>query len=151
MHTTIYIYIYIYIYIVIHRLTVLLYHNSSVWLDMKNASSWDWNPPNFMLDSILPLSHSDDIRQLGNYKALCSSFCLFTFCLTGYQSAQHEWQLLIPSPECSTLGAGEHIYCHPQTDCFVVSQLFSVARHEGCFKLELKRSDLKCKCQSIHK
>ena len=22
-----------------------------------------------------------------------------------------------------------YIYCHPQTDCFVVSQLFSVARH----------------------
>ena len=28
-----YIYIYIYIYIVNHRLTVSLYHNSSVWLD----------------------------------------------------------------------------------------------------------------------
>ena len=28
-----YIYIYIYIYIVLHRQTVSLYHNSSVWLD----------------------------------------------------------------------------------------------------------------------
>ena len=28
------IYIYIYIYIVIHRQTISLYHNSSVWLDM---------------------------------------------------------------------------------------------------------------------
>ena len=28
--------------------------------------------------------------------------------------------------------------CHPQTYCFVVSQLFSVARHVGGFKLELK-------------
>ena len=25
-----------------------------------------------------------------------------------------------------------YIYCHPQTDCFIVSQLFSVARHVGC-------------------
>ena len=24
-----------------------------------------------------------------------------------------------------------YIYCHPQTDCFIVSQLFSVARHAG--------------------
>ena len=31
--------IYIYIYIVIHRQTVLLYHNSSVWLDMLDTSS----------------------------------------------------------------------------------------------------------------
>ena len=27
-----------------------------------------------------------------------------------------------------------YIYCHPQTDCFVVSQLFSVARLIKCFK-----------------
>ena len=26
------------------------------------------------------------------------------------------------------------MYCPPQTDCFVVSQLFSVARHVGCLK-----------------
>ena len=31
--------------------------------------------------------------------------------------------------ELNSTGAGEHIYCHPQTDCFVVSQLFHVARH----------------------
>ena len=24
-----------------------------------------------------------------------------------------------------------YIYCHPQTDCFVLSELFSVARHAG--------------------
>ena len=30
-----------------------------------------------------------------------------------------------------------YIYCHPKTDCFVVSQLFSVARHVGRFKLGL--------------
>ena len=27
-----------------------------------------------------------------------------------------------------------YIYCHPQTDCFVISQLFTVARHTRCFK-----------------
>ena len=31
-----------------------------------------------------------------------------------------------------------YIYSHPHTDCFVVSQLFSVARHVGSFKLRLK-------------
>ena len=29
-------------------------------------------------------------------------------------------------------------YYHPQTDCFIVSQLFSVARHVGCLKLGSK-------------
>ena len=38
------------VYIVIHRQTVSLYHNSSVWLDTLDASSWDQNPPNFMLE-----------------------------------------------------------------------------------------------------
>ena len=27
-----------------------------------------------------------------------------------------------------------YIYCHPQTVCFVLSELFSVARHVGCSK-----------------
>ena len=34
------IYIYIYIYIVIQRHTVSLYHNSSVWLHIWDASNW---------------------------------------------------------------------------------------------------------------
>ena len=33
---------------------------------------------------------------------------------------------------------GAYIYCHPQIDCFVISQLFSVARHVGRLKLGLK-------------
>ena len=37
---------------------------------------------------------------------------------------------------------GERIYCHPQTDCFVVSQLFSVARHVGRLKLGSKPTQL---------
>ena len=28
--------------------------------------------------------------------------------------------------------------CHPQTDCFIVSQPISVARHATCFQLGLK-------------
>ena len=35
-----------------------------------------------------------------------------------------------------------HIYRHPQTDCFVVSQLFSVARHVGRLKLGSKPAQL---------
>ena len=27
-----------------------------------------------------------------------------------------------------------YIYCHPQTDCFVISQLFSVSKHVGHLK-----------------
>ena len=39
-------YIYIYIYTVIHRQTVLLYRNTSVWLDTLEPLNSDWNPPN---------------------------------------------------------------------------------------------------------
>ena len=35
-----------------------------------------------------------------------------------------------------------YIYCQPQTDCFIVSQLTSVVRHVGRFKLELKPTQL---------
>ena len=47
-----------------------------------------------------------------------------------------------------------YIYCHPQTDCFVVSQLFSVARHVGCLKLGLKPAQLYVRliplCQQVN-
>ena len=36
-------------YIVIHRQTIPLYYNSSVWLDTKDAWSWDRDSPNFTL------------------------------------------------------------------------------------------------------
>ena len=35
-----------------------------------------------------------------------------------------------------------YIYTLLSSDCFVVSQLFSVVRHVGCFKLGLKRAQL---------
>ena len=35
-----------------------------------------------------------------------------------------------------------YIYSHPQTDCFVLSELFSVARHAGHSKPELKPAQL---------
>ena len=44
-------------------------------------------------------------------------------------------------PECSN-PIRERIYSHPQTDCFVVSQLFSVARHVGHLKLGSKPAQL---------
>ena len=37
------------IYIYCYPQTVSLYHNSSVWLDREDASSWDRNPADFML------------------------------------------------------------------------------------------------------
>ena len=35
-----------------------------------------------------------------------------------------------------------YIYCHPQTGCFIVSQLFCVARYVGCLKLGSKPTQL---------
>ena len=35
-----------------------------------------------------------------------------------------------------------YMHCHPETDCFAVSQLFRVARHTGCFKLGPKPAQL---------
>ena len=37
---------------------------------------------------------------------------------------------------------GVCVYCHPQTDSFVISQLFSVARHVGRLKLGSKPTEL---------
>ena len=55
----------------------------------------------------------------------CSVY-LESFALCGRQPQ-------IPSPECST-HMGERIYCHPQRDCFIVSQLFSIYIYIYIFK-----------------
>ena len=50
-HTHIYIYIYTYMYVCmyVYRLTFVVpqYHNFSVWLDTRDASSWNRNPTDF--------------------------------------------------------------------------------------------------------
>ena len=73
-------YIYIYIYIFIHRQTVSLYHNSSVWLETEDAWSWDRNLPNVTLDLVSERSAN---VGFGNYKILgsnsSSSVHLYTF------------------------------------------------------------------------
>ena len=48
----------------------------------------------------------------------------------------------IPSDSLTTSASNIYIYCHPQTDCFIVSQLFRVAWHVGRLKLGLKPSQL---------
>ena len=50
------------------------------------------------------------------------------------------------SSKCKSLSWPIHfvlyVYCHPQTDCFIVSQLFNVARHAEHFKLGSKQAKL---------
>ena len=71
-------------------------------------------------------------RNLSWYVTLYAWHCAF-ICTLRQKSLQ--W------PGCST-HERERIYCHPQTDCFVVSQLFSAIRHAGRFNLESKPTEL---------
>ena len=116
--------IYIYIYIVIHRQTVSLYHDYSVWLDMQDASSWDRNPPKFTLDmaynsSVISVTYVSSriikhvywllLAYILCYRIPECSFRWRRFALRG-------WQPLIPSPECSTPGVGSvYILTHRKT------------------------------------
>ena len=76
----------IYIYIVIHRQTVLFYHNSSVWLDTQDARSRDWNPSNFTLDCVSDHSSTKRttlakgiLRYFYFFRNSSSSLCLHFF------------------------------------------------------------------------
>ena len=67
-----------------------------------------------------------DTRMLHSFEELCIT----------WEAAVNSFARVLNSPE------GERIYCHPQTDVFIVSQLFNVTRHVGCFKLGLKPTQL---------
>ena len=48
------------------------------------------------------------------------------------------WTILTNSLRTSTGYIYIYIYIHPQTECFVVSQIISMARHTRCFQLGSK-------------
>ena len=63
--------IYIYIHThthVIHRLIVLFYHNSSVWLDVQDAWSWDRNLADFYASQVF--CHTP-MRKLSVSEGIC--------------------------------------------------------------------------------
>ena len=74
------VYIYIYIYIVIHRQSVSLDHNSWVWLDARDASSWDRKPSDFTLVSWI--SYRRAIIFSVKERILCIYIFLFSFFFT---------------------------------------------------------------------
>ena len=66
----------------------------------------------------------------------------------------HSTQLLLGQPaflqlSCNHLYSYIYIYCHPQTDCFVQSELFSVARQARFLKLGSKPGWLKCQSKIL--
>ena len=148
IHIYIYIYIYtlnsvivlssvtidIYVYIYCHRQTDCFVvsqlfsgakHVGCLKLGLKPIQLCVWL-------SIIPLSQKVNVSSRIIRYYVVAFFCLH-FCLTRYQSAQFIQRALHYVSgsrkflcQC-TQPHGERIYCHPQTDCFVVSQLFNVA------------------------
>ena len=74
---------------VLHRQTVSLYHNLSVWLDTEDASSWDRNQTYFTLDLVSNCTAISAPYVSSRIITLfCISFHLFTFCDVGCRRTQ---------------------------------------------------------------
>ena len=118
------IYIYIYIYIIIHRQTVLLYHTTSVCLDMQDVSSWDRNPADFMSIGYLTPKLSSLPAQAKEFYSYILIY-LYAYqrleCTIQVKSFEftHMWSLVMPTWVLNPWWE-EHIYCPPWTDCFIV-------------------------------
>ena len=107
-------------------------------LDTQDARSRDRNPSNFTLDCV---SDHSATKRTTNFKVFlfletaAAAFVYIFLYPIGYQSAQFFRRALhyasggrqfLRQRAQPPWGS---IYCHPQTDCFVLSELFSVARH----------------------
>ena len=77
--------IYLSIYIVIHRQTVLLYYNSSMWLDTQSALSWDWNPSDFTKSDILLHIHQQTQHKWRDFTYMYYFSFVYIYTLNGYQ------------------------------------------------------------------
>ena len=149
------IYIYIYIYIYILSSTDRLFHpvrNLQCGYTFRMLENRDQNPSNFTLDLVSDCSaNKHTTLAKGIFKVLYSNSSsnvrLFTFFipyrLTRVLNSFDELCIMQAAAENSFASVfnphgGMYIYCHPPTDCFVLSELFSVARHVGCSKLGSK-------------
>ena len=84
--------VYIYIYIVIYRQTVSLYHNSSVWLDTRDASSWDRNPADLMLVGHLTPQLSSSRCKQRNFKVYILCVCIYIYMyMRACRNRKHSW------------------------------------------------------------
>ena len=96
--------------------SVSFYQNSSVWLDRLDSRNWDRNPVDSNANP--RFYHEETSASFGKFKWLCITIVfVYIYPLNGHRE--------LDSPELI------YIYCHPQTDCFVLSELFSVAWHAG--------------------
>ena len=90
--------------------------------------------------------------HLGFFLRICSDICLYLYMYIYIVKIQENLRLYsIKNLFCyyklfwcisKYLYIYIYIYCHPQTYYFIVSQLFSVARHIGPLKLESKPAQL---------
>ena len=107
---------------------------------------------------IIPLSHQSTYVSSGIIMGYVVAFVCLHFALPGTRVLNSFEELCITRVAAvdsftrvlNPHGGGERIYCHPLTDCGVVSQLFTVARHVGVFKLGLKPAQLYVKLSIIY-
>ncbi len=90
--------------------------------------------------SIIPLSHLVTYNSLGIIRYYVIAFVCLRFALPDPRVLNSHEELCITrvaavNSFARVLNSRGRVYCYPQTDCFVVSQLFSVARHVGRLKL----------------
>ena len=116
------IYLYIYIYIVFCHLQIDCFIVSQLFSVTRHTRRFKLRSKSAQLyvkPSILPLGQQSTYVSSEITMHYVSTFACFTFCLTGYQSAQFIRRVLhyasAQPPD------GGRIYCHPQTDCFIVS------------------------------
>ena len=152
-----YIYIYIYIYIYCHPQTDYFVVSQLISVD-KHARRFKLGlkptQPYIKL-CIIPLSWQSTYVSSGIIRHYVVAFACSHFAFWILECSIHmksfafqEWPLLFPSQECSTPST-EHLYCHPQTDGFIVSQLIN--RPAGCFKLGLKPAQLSFYLRNLNK
>ena len=133
-------YLLLYIF-VIHRQTVLLYQNSSVWLDTLDSQSWDQNPADSNANPRFYHSATRKPAQAKEFETLMYHICfVYIYPLNGYRelnSFEEPCFMLVAiitpfTRELNPTGVGEHIYCHPQTDCFIVYIYIYISSSSSC-------------------
>ena len=101
-----------------------------------------WKPAQLYVRlSIIPLSQLSTYVTLVIIRHYVVAFACLHFALTDTRVVNSYEELCITRVAVVNSFArvlnprGERIYCHPQTDCFVVSKLISVARQAGRFNI----------------
>ena len=120
-----------------YKQTVSLYHGSSVWLDTRNTSRWDWNQPNFTSDRYHTTQPATDPTEAREFNVYVLTFVCLHFTLSDTEMVNSLEKLCIT--RVATINSFNKVL-NPRSSCTDNTEFWITHTHTHTHSLSLSLS-----------